>query len=171
MRWSVLKAFWSNFLYLVTELPFKKCTERIPVPCSSASKNFGLALRGEVRCGRGERFRSSPSSDCLVSHTSPLLPPNLPRRRPGRTNTGYCTARQELPSPESTRELPRCCRKSWAQAERLPRPRECRAAPRPGWAGRVQHRDRSPRFTSAAVLGCIHPYCLKFFTSHLKKPF
>lgn len=59
---------------------------------------------------------SFPSSNCLISQTSSLLPPNLLRRRLGRTNTGYSTPRQELPDSESTTEPPRC---RWKAERRL----------------------------------------------------
>lgn len=168
MCWSVLKARWSIFLYLVTELLFKKCTACIPVLYSSASKNDVLALRGEALGERCSRFRSFPSSGCLGSDTSALLPPKL-----GRKNTGYCTPRQELPSSESTAEVARWCWETWAQAEPLPRPRGCRAAPPPGG---VSQRDRSPWIQQRCLVkrtvpGCIHPHCLKLFTSYSKKPF
>lgn len=57
MCWSVLKALWSHFLHLVTELLFKKCTECIPVLYSRANKNYGLELRGEVL---GDRLLKVP---------------------------------------------------------------------------------------------------------------
>lgn len=116
---------------------------------------------------------SFPSSLCLTSQTSSLLPPSLLGRRPGRTNTGYSTPRQELPGSESTREPPDAAGNpsaGWA----LPRPRDCGAAP-PGALPGVFQRDRSatdPRcLMECTALGCIYPYCLKCFTSRLKKPF
>lgn len=107
----------------------------------------------------------------LISQTSSLLPPSLPRRRPGRTNTaGYSTPRQELPDSESTTERKPERRLSVCQGHGIAGQRLRAALP-----GGVFQRDRSAIdqrcLTERTTLGRIYPYCLKFFTSHLEKPF
>lgn len=143
MCWSVLKALWSNFLHLVTELLFKKCTERIPVLNSSASKNYALALGGRYSVSAGKGPVPFPAVT-LISQTSSLLPPSLLRRRPGRTNTGYSTPRQELPDSESTAERKPERRLSVCQGHGI-------AGQRLGQLSREEFSNgTAPRLTSAA---------------------